>query len=238
MGEILVGCPLWDRLWIIDEWLTYTVEACSVANLVPSFVFVGDLRDPTVERVTKLCLDNGYEVFLVQEDEDRHVKYARAWNHSRYDRMVFLRNLLLKKVREINPEFFLSLDSDILLAPFALKMMMSLMGQFDAVGGKTYMTPPSGRNGMVCPSYGMLPAGRLQRKDSKEVLTVDAIMAIKLMSPKAYAVDYRFHEQGEDLGWSMACTENGLKLGWDGRVCSKHVMALKYLDIVDDRCGF
>jgi hypothetical protein len=63
-------------------------------------------------------------------------------------------------------------------------------------------------------------------------------LAIKLMSPRAYNIDYRFHHQGEDIGWSVAATEKGLKLGWDGRICSKHVMAADQLQLVDPRCGY
>jgi hypothetical protein len=69
-------------------------------------------------------------------------------------------------------------------------------------------------------------------------MPVDVIMAMKLMKPSAYWVDYRDHEQGEDVGWSIACQEQHLRLGWDGRVCSKHVMKPEQLDPIDARCGY
>jgi hypothetical protein len=49
--------------------------------------------------------------------------------------------------------------------------------------------------------------------------------ALKLLSPIAYAVDYELHPQGEDIGWSRACQLAGVKLGWDNRHVSSHIMS-------------
>jgi hypothetical protein len=168
--------------------------------------------------------------------EEENVPEKRVWNPERFHRMVYLRNLLLGAVRNLSPDHFLSLDSDILLHPRALASMMELAGSsYDAVGGKAYMTA----KGTWCPSFGYISSSRgILRYESTDVLRVDAIMAIKLMTPSAYLVDYEFHEQGEDIGWSLACKREGVTLGWDGRVTNKHVMHEKALDALDQRCGF
>ena len=63
-------------------------------------------------------------------------------------------------------------------------------------------------------------------------------MAIKMMSPKAYNIDYESHIHGEDLGWSKAVKNAGGQMLWDGQVASKHVMNMKMFDVVDKRVGY
>src|SRR5947199_9231853 len=80
--------------------------------------------------------------------------------------------------------------------------------------------------------------GGLLRSDGTGVFPIEVIMAIKLMSPAAYHVDYEHHGQGEDVGWSLACRPNRLKLGVDARTAYKHAMSPAMLDRADPRCAF
>lgn len=96
------------------------------------------------------------------------------------------------------------------------------------------------RRGTHAPSYAMMKrhSTGLLRSDSTNVMPVDVIMAIKLMTPEAYNINYEMQRHGEDIGWSLACKTAGLKLGWDGRQANKHVMDVDALGEVDDRVGF
>ena len=211
-------------------WFDHVEAAAKVAELEPRYVFVVDPTDPSVDVIT----ERAPECTLV-EVEDRRALDARVWSTGRYRRMVELRNLLLGAVRHAGPDLFLSLDSDVLLHDQALALMVEDLERFDAVGTKCYMTP----TGTSAPSYGNLGrVGTLQRVDSGGVFSCQVIMAAKLMSPRAYAVDYQFDLQGEDIGWSKACALAGVRLGWDGRVGSKHVMSPGMLVEVDLRVGF
>lgn len=236
---LLVGCPVLGREWIVDDWIAHTERACEVAGVVPSYLFLGDANDVAVERLAKKLLSLDREVFLVHRVEEDH-NYKRIWNASRYHVMVEIRNRLLAKVREISPAFFLSLDSDILLHEEAIARMSHM--DYDAVGSRTYMTTPPPQNsrqsGTSSPSFYVIRDGRPKRWDHRDVMEVDVIMAIKLMGPRAYNIDYEFHSYGEDVGWSIACKRSGLRLGWNGVVASKHVMNEKLLSRVDQRCGF
>jgi hypothetical protein len=136
----------------------------------------------------------------------------------------------------MEPELFLSADTDILIHPESLFYMLESIQKFDAVGGKLYMTA-RGRFHPSCAKLGR--EGQLIRsKDPKGVFETEVIMALKLMTPKAYNVNYDFHEQGEDVGWSITCRRKGLKLGFDGRVANKHIMDPSMLDRMDDRVGY
>lgn len=234
--RLLVGCPFWRREWIIGHWIEHVFKSCEKAGVSPAFVFVGDKTDPTWERI----LTYG-EAILVEhsEDTDGPIPWERQrrWNEQdRLEKMVQVRNLLLGVVRENTPELFLSVDSDILLHEDAVSSLLDVINlhAYGAVGGKTYLAP----SGIDSPSYAMLVNNHLRRFDATGILKVDVIMGIKLMSPEAYNIDYKYDFHGEDIGWAKNCAEQGVMLGWDGRVTSKHVFKPEKLNAVDDRCGF
>lgn len=229
--KLLVGCPVHKRDWILPAWKEHVIKACDEAGIDPLFVFVASESDaPSVT----------WDDSVVRLVEEPQREDKRDWSRGRLLHMVYLRNILLDEVRSINPEMFLSLDSDILLNE------MSIVGMLEgfkddsvwAVGGKAFMS-----RGRLHPSYGtFISPGKVwtgfKRKDSNSLSRVDIIMAVKMMNRSAYNVDYVFHRHGEDIGWSSAVAEAGGKLFWDGRYCSKHVMNRELLGVIDERCGY
>jgi hypothetical protein len=237
--KLVIGCPVFRRAWIMADWIDYVDAATAFLAERPMFVFVGDpVYDEATFSVIRKTLDRTrHECVIVTEGEDGSHDGSRDWTPARYGRMVVLRNRLLGAVRGLSPDYFLSLDSDILLHPEALEAM--IMASQDrgwaGVGSRTYMGP-----GRRWSSYAMVPrgGGSLRRPDSEGTFRVDVIMAIKLMTPQAYAVDYHSSWRGEDIGWSLACREQGVQLGWVGKYCSKHVMSEESLRTIDARCGY
>ena len=229
--KLLIGCPVRDRAWILNEWFDYTNKSCANADIEPQYIFV---TDPTDEETICIVQNNEPEAVLELFEEGSYVG-DHVWNPDRYSHMSGLRNMLLRKVRELEPDFFLSLDSDILIHQELVGNLIESSQQYDAVGGRTYMSP----SGSWCPSVAqILPGGGLRRDDTDDVRTVMAIMAIKLMKPKAYSVDYEYDLMGEDIGWSKAAKLRGCKLGYDGRVVNKHCMSQNDLSKIDKRCGY
>lgn len=236
--KLLVGCPVRAREWCLRPWFLFVEQACEAAAVEPDYVVaLAEDDQASLSVIGKCCADAGRELHVVHTGETVE-PYVRLWMDQRYYEMVDVRNQLLAQVRKIDPDYFLSLDSDILLNENALKAMLEQIrpdGQFDAVGAKTYLTD----TGTQFPNYAhLVNANGMIRPDSFDLLTVDAIMAIKLMSKPAYWVDYSYHFQGEDIGWSLTATGHRLKLGWDGRYPSKHVMLPQQLEQVDGRCGY
>lgn len=220
----------------MPDWFRHVEVACERLKIEPSYVFAADPRDTqTIDIIEAASEFYDREVHVTWIEETPDTPEVRTWNAERYHRMVHLRNELLHKVRELQPESFLSLDSDIFLNADALVMMREGFDRFAAVGGKAYMTP----DGTNFPSWMNFRNGGMERYDHESgPVEVDVIMAIKWMSPAAYAVDYQFNEQGEDIGWSIACKAQGLHLAWDGRVPNKHVMSSDMTARIDVRCGF
>jgi len=235
--DLVVGCPVRQRTWITHRWFDHVEHSCLLAEVEPTYVFVADPDDETAELLSDLAVAHDRQLHFAWTKEDLGQSDERTWNHDRFGRMVELRNQLLGLVRELAPERFLSLDSDILLHPQVVAALLDSTERFDAVGGATFMTS----TGLEFPSCGWNKGAEgLVRHpmEAKGVIPVGVIMAIKAMTPAAYAVDYEFHVQGEDVGWSAACQRAGLRLGWDNRSYSKHVMAEKDLNRIDERCGW
>lgn len=234
--RIAIGCPVSARGWILRAWFAFVLQACHLAELEPVFVFAVSPQD----RDSRVVLEQAarkHMVLVVDTDEEPRAD-VRDWGKpSRIAHLAAIRNELLGAVRKIEPEWFLSLDSDVLLHPWWLATVWRAEHhlRFDALGGKCYMT----RKGDSCPSWAMLGReGGLRRQEAIGCFPVDVIMAIKLMSPAAYAVDYKPHPQGEDIGWAINARAAGLKLGWYGDIASKHVMKPDLLEPVDERVGY
>lgn len=229
----------------MPTWFDHVEAAAEVAGVDPSYVFVVPSGDETIPVL--MARAHSYRMVLTDEAEPFE---GRGWHlQERVRHMVGLRNQMLATVREDEPEVFLSLDSDVLLAPAALADLLESLAGYDAVGGGTFMTPPEqgppnlnvrGR-GEQFPSCGWVRGqDGLHRRwmEHRGVIPVGVIMAVKAMGPAAYAIDYRFSRDGEDVGWSVAAGQAGLRLGWDNRHPSKHVINPADLDRVDERCGF
>ena len=238
--KLLIGCPVRAREWIIGSYLEHAVEAARKVTEDFAFVFVAPESDhATLQEIDRksreLCVTSWVAFTAEETGVDR-----RVWNTDRYDHMVYLRNTLLRQVRESHqkPDFFLSLYSDILIHPEQIRSLVDNIEGFDAIGGKAHLSVTGTRN----PTYGMFKRGQrdgsFRRSDHSGVMQVDVLMAIKLMKPSAYAIDYVPNRYGEDIGWSLAAKEAELLLRWDGTYTSKHVMKPDLLDKVDDRCGY
>lgn len=226
------------RDWILKRWWTYAERAAARAGFPnPEYIFVGNPRVDFGTWSVIASIAKRSRVHRVITVEERDVD-KREWNYDRFEHMAELRNYLLRIVRTIEPQYFLSLDSDILLHEGALANAFETLDRFEwgAVGLKAHLTERVSNT--HCPSYAKLHNGGIRRQDTEAVFPCDVLMAIKLMTPAAYAINYKADPQGEDIGWSKNCHDAHVRLGFDGRICSKHVMKPEQLDVVDPRCGY
>jgi len=234
--ELVVGCPVRQRSWIMHSWFDHVEAAAVEVGVKPKYVFVGNRDDPTAELIVDRWAYTDRFCDFVTVDEPSGPD-ERRWNQDRFRHMVELRNRLLAEVQWLQPTYFLSLDSDILLHPKVLVYLFESIEQFGAVGGAAYMS----ETGVHFPNCGRLVGMEGFNRQAMEhvgVIPVDVIMALKLMTPAAYGIDYELHPQGEDIGWSAACARAGVKLGWDNRAISRHVMSPRMLNEKDPRYDY
>jgi hypothetical protein len=233
MTEIVVGCPVANRAWILPSWFAAVEEACEWALVTPTYVFVVPKSDTdTLDTIHDHRRATGREVLFDLTNEDPSLAQRNWWKQDRMRHMADLRNRLLALVRPIEPDIFWSLDSDMLSDVDALQFAVTALADYDAVGMRAFMT----MTGTDHTSRGQIVNGRLRnRLDCVGTFQVDCIMAAKVLSPRAYAIDYVANDQGEDIGWSMAAAAAGLRLGWTSYATCRHVMTPSVLAWPDNR---
>lgn len=168
-----------------------------------------------------------------QVEHKSHPEGARIWSRDRYETMSLFRNNLLGRARVLNPDAYFSLDTDILLEDrTTISHLFSLLGTCDAVNPLLYMMPDN----IDFPSVmTWVPDGRAYRANSMyplgDLFQADVIMAAVMMSPKLYHnVNYTWHVQGEDLGFSTQCRLKGYKLWCASNLYAPHIMSRSMLN--------
>lgn len=232
--KLIIGCPIYNRAWILPYWFQ-CIERQSVSLEDIGFVFIASQDDTETLSLLELWRKRHPEVeifdvaFPTDVNHFSHAEGSRHWTISKYENMVKLRNHLLTIVRKYQPDYFMSLDSDILLTnPNTLELLISHIKEgADAVNPLMYMTP----SGTQFPSV-MKWVDESNAKATRDIefplgtyFKSDVIMAAKMMSQKVYnAIDYSIHSQGEDLGWSAACNKAGFDLYAATYIYAIHVM--------------
>lgn len=228
--NIVIGCPVRERSWILPRWKEH-VEASIPSGVDVLFAFV--VGEDDMETIELLSTWQDTSIILVQELATGDI---RSWKEERYHHMVDIRNELLSYVRRKRPDFFLSLDSDILIHPDLISNLLETVEATgaDAVGGMTFFDQEDARCTNIA-QWSDKWSG-LTRLHDIQVCPVDIIMGIKLMTPEAYSINYKYSHMGEDLGWADSVRD--LNIYADARVKNKHIMYREYLDREDPRCGY
>ena len=99
--KLLIGCPVKNRAWIMEQWFDHVYRSCSKADIDPIFVFVSGRSSDRTDTIIKNRVSSfahiektlTYEVELPEGID-------RSWSHARIQSMVSIRNQLLKLVRE------------------------------------------------------------------------------------------------------------------------------------------
>lgn len=240
--KLIIGCPIYQRSWIFPYWIS-AIERQSIDLSQVGFVFVGSKDDEETISMLETWKIRHPEVkvfdIIIADNLNHfaHIEGQRHWTISKYENMVNLRNLLLSKVREYQPDFFFSLDSDILLSnPSTIELLIAhLKDGADAVSPLMFMTP----TGTQFPSVMKWleeAGGRAHRNyefSLGDYFKADVIMAAKMMSKNVYNnIDYSIHQQGEDLGWSSNCSKNGYSLYSASYIYAIHVMSRQMLEVI------
>lgn len=233
--KLIIACPIYKRDWILPYWISHIVsQDINIENV--GFIFEAAPDDiETIEILEKWKnSDSRIPHFEINVRSDlahhEHKNNGRQWTMSKYENMVSLRNSILNRVRELQPDYYFSLDSDILLLnKNTINLLIAHINDgADAVNTLSYMTPvgtnyPSvmswkeGQSGIATRSQ-QYPIGSFFRSD--------VIMASKMMSKKVYSnVDYRVHRQGEDVGWSQDAGLMGYKLFCASYIYTAHIMS-------------
>jgi len=229
--KLIIGCPIYKRDWIFPAWAA-AIEKQTIDLSNVGFIFVVSSNDEKTIRYINLWKRVHPEIPLIEmvsRDDlahHEHSENSRQWTMSKYHNMVSLRNTLLAEVRKYQPDFFFSLDSDILLTnSMTVELLVShVKDGADAVSPLMYMTP-FGTDFPSVMTWIDEPGKRAKRIGNYPIgsyFKSDIIMAAKMMSKEVYNnVNYEFHAQGEDLGWCA----NAHKAGYRNLYSASYIYA-------------
>ena len=111
MIELVIGCPIYERDWIFPYWIS-CIENQNIDFSKTAFIFEASPDDEkTIEMLVKYRNARpDIPEFILDVKQDiphfSHEEGTRTWSISKYQNMVNLRNSLLSKVRDINPNYF------------------------------------------------------------------------------------------------------------------------------------
>ncbi len=236
--RFLISLPLYKREWILPEWLRciedQTVPLKDIGFL---FLMANESDDPGSYKVLfewqAQRPDLGYfDVITDPTSEHKsHVRGSRSWRMGDFSRMAGFRNTLMDRARELQPENYFSLDSDILLTnPRSLEILSRELVNFNAVNPLIFMSPSSTEHPSVLSwSHKTRPGCETKRYLNKyqmgKVFQADVIMGAVMMDPEAYVKSrYITHVAGEDVGWASSMQKNGLTMGCVSYLYCPHVM--------------
>lgn len=225
---IVVGCPVYERGWVLESWFDGVAHLGDV-----TFCFVVTPGEDDTEDIIRRRATH-YEIAYVTEG---HHSTARDWaNGARIATLAHCRNVLDDLVRQLDPDVFVSVDSDIIL-PANASDLLAPLDRYDVVAPLVFLGPSTITNAFA--DNRVHPLRRLQPQ--RGVAKADVVCAAKAVTRDVLAnrsVSYAQHRHGEELLWCRAVRDSGFDIGWNGDVRCKHVMSREALDRADQRIGW
>lgn len=201
---MIVGCPVYNRGWILDKWFAAVERIIAPDRYV--FVYTPS-DDDTREIILKWAKRT--PVTLINYEEGTHGE-DRDWaNEYRIRTLADMRNILLDEVARYKHDF-ISLDSDVILKSRGFIYHTS---EWDAFAPTVSLA--SDRT-IINAFHERRPDGWVRRAKPGEHSVVSVICAAKYMQHHVVAdkdVRYDYHPRGEDFAWSERALANGHVLG-------------------------
>lgn len=231
---IVVGAPVHERGWILRDWFDHLAWQTIGSDQLSVVLNYGASDDDTAAIISAEQQRGRFRAVTILVDAGDDHRATRQWGIARYETMVRLRNALLEHVRFAQPEYYLSCDTDMLLAPDTIeKLLAEMHGGWGAIAPLTHMTPA----GKCANAFNVL-GERYDPDLGCGVEKVYAAFGTVLMGPLAYGEDYAVHPQGEDIGWAANLWRKRIPVAIAPDIKVKHVMNRQMLDPVDIRIGF
>jgi glycosyltransferase involved in cell wall biosynthesis len=223
--KLLLGAPAYNRAWIIPEWLDSLQSQDGIDCFDVEYIAC---VSPSEDNTLELLQQGGFiiiteDVFRQKYESDLHV-----WgNMNVYEKMAQIRNKLLMWAKVNNFDYFLSIDTDIILPKNGLQKMISFIDRYP---------------GMVAPALSMVHNQTIWNimdwVDSfnpnlayrpkirhLEVQQVDVIMACILMDKSAISkVKWKEHTLGEDVGLCIEAEKYEVNRWWLSTIKCDHRM--------------
>jgi hypothetical protein len=224
--KVVIGAPVKDRAWVIPTWYR-AIEEQEIDDVDVSVICI---VSPSSDNTKELLEERGGIVLFHDTDlkpgRSRRDIDGHIWGDMEtYAYMSDLRNSLTWAARGLEADYFLSLDSDIILPKNGLATLLDYAADHE---------------GVVSPSVNMVARGTVWNQMSwvdnsrpsmahrpiQEPMegAADVVMACMLLDRSAMDVNWKAHRQGEDIGFCIDAAAKGVKLWWLPTVRCSHYM--------------
>jgi hypothetical protein len=195
--KIIVGCPIKDRAWVIPQWHA-AIRAQEVdVEVVCLYSASEDDTRAQLESRHVTILDDP-EIGRRLPEIDGHMWGGRPED---YSYMTRIRNDLMDYVVAQDPDYFLSLDSDILLCPGALKRMVACLEIYGGIVSPAVNMSQNGRTAWNVMTWAdRAHPGVAHRRVTPVAGQVDVIMAALLFDREGMQCRWSPTRNGEDIG--------------------------------------
>jgi glycosyltransferase involved in cell wall biosynthesis len=220
--KLAIGCPVYNREWSLPRWFQCVFnQKVTLKNTDLVFAYTeGD--DNTLDVINKY--GQKFNSLTIIDCNDLPAFGNR--DTDRYYSLVILRNRIFDVLRELQPDYFFSYDSDILLPDETLKALIK--DKKDIVGPWIDLVPPNGIPNCVT----LLPNGggfRRLKPYSKNypqegLYEVSTVFAVSLMAnPVFNTCTYMHHPGGEDYGFAINVINAGFKSYMNANYIGTHL---------------
>lgn len=201
---MIVGCPIYNRAWILPRWLEYTRS-----TLEPhGWIFVYTPGDDDTYPILKDWSKKHHVRILVHESGTHGT--GRDWtNPARIETLAEMRNRLLDAAAE-EDDLFMSLDSDVIPCSGSFRQHL-IMDSWDIVGPTVALATD---RTIINAFRGRRPDGYVVRAKPGHHGQVDVLCAAKYMVPEVVrTVRYGYHPRGEDFYFAAEAKKMGFVMG-------------------------
>lgn len=220
--KIAIGCPIYNREWSLPRWFQCVFDQkVSLKNTDLVFAYTeGD--DKTLDIINKY----GQKFNSLNIIECNDIRAFGNRDSDRYYSLVILRNRIFEVLRELQPDYFFSYDSDILIPEGTLKGLIK--DKKDIVGPWVDLVPPNGIPNCVT----QLPngGGFRRRKPYDQfypqagLYEVSSVFAVSLMKNEVFnTCTYKWHTGGEDYGFAEEVINAGFTSWMDANFIGTHL---------------
>lgn len=242
--KILIACPVQNREWIIDEYLHHVLQQDYDKKLIDLYFVVNNCTDASLQKLRVFEKQMGpqynsitIEVFNnTKVQQDARNKLLRRT--STYYWLATLRNKLLDKCVELNCDYLLSCDSDILMRCDTITRLLAhkqhavsalVYNGYLKDAENAYKYPNILNLNPLTKKYEHIVTARTKAPEKNPIgklLRVDFTGACILISNElCKASKYDYFYLGEDGAFCRTAISKGYELFCDISLFNMHVMS-------------
>lgn len=225
INKVMIGCPVRNRAWILPRYLEHISRLEYPRDKLEYCFIINNCTDDTRQILEDFARKQSIPVKLVIADFQDKAGHTRG-NYS-FNRLAWLRNILLSEFLKSSCGFLFSVDSDILVPPDVLSKLIedeceiisALVCNGHQVGDKQiFNILNKSKDGTF------IHLKEFPRDRTFQVDCTGAAYLIKRKMIEDMGIRYSAEFGAEDIGFCEAAREKGIKIYCDGRLECIHVM--------------